>query len=205
MNSVDITGKKFGHLTAIRVNHISKGRHEHWLFRCDCGKEKVISKYSVVSGKQTSCGCQREKHGCCNERIYSIWHTMKQRCQNKNNTNYERYGWRGIKVCDEWESFEPFRDWAFSNGYNDTLTIDRIDNNGNYCPENCRWATRYEQDRNKRSSKFVQIGNETKCICDWAKHFCIGSNTVYDRIKRGWSIEKALTTPPDKRFANKVA
>ena len=205
MTKIDITGKRYGHLTAIRYDHTTKSRHEYWLFKCDCGKEKVIEKYSVTSGVQKYCGCQKwkQKHGKSHERIYSIWHCMIQRCENKHNTGYKNYGGRGINVCKEWKDFRNFYNWSISSGYSNGLTIDRIDVNGNYCPENCKWATIHEQTRNKRTNTLITIGKETKCLCDWAKHYCIRVNTVCDRIKRGWSIENALTIKPDKRFANK--
>ena len=129
-------------------------------------------------------------------RLYRIWKNMRNRCSNENIPNYERYGGRGITVCEEWQRFEPFYEWAMANGYGDDLSIDRIDNDGNYEPSNCQWANRTEQARNRRSNEFITYNGTTKHISDWDKD--IGaqkSGRVRARINAGWSIEAAVTTP----------
>lgn len=171
MRALDLAGRKFGRLTAIEKVGKQNG-HITWRCKCDCGNEAVVQGTALKNGYTQSCGClwkeavseyrhgdRRRKavgkahttHGMSNKRIYRIWQAMRNRCGNPNKPDYKYYGGRGISVCEEWKnSFEPFYKWAMSNGYNDTLTIDRIDVNGNYEPNNCRWVTMAEQNKNKR-------------------------------------------------------
>ena len=145
------------------------------------------------------------KHGLRNTRLFSIWANIKTRCTNSNSTFYNRYGGRGITICDEWkDNFKAFYDWAMANGYQDNLTIDRIDNNGNYEPNNCRWVTVKDQARNKTNNHLYTINNETKALSVWCEQFNINYKTVRDRLKRGWNIKKALSCPVDIRFRRKV-
>lgn len=193
---IDITGKRFGNLTAIRFDHKRKqncGSYTtYWLFRCDCGKEKVIQKKNVVKGRIVSCGCQqhRLKHGMCYTRLHHIWHGIKQRCLNKKNSRYYRYGALGIKICDEWKNdFVSFYNWAVENGYTDKLSIDRLDNKGDYCPENCRWTTQHEQLRNYSKNRMITYNGETLCLTDMAKKYGVPFFTAYSRLRRGKSLD----------------
>ena len=164
-SDADISGKKFGRLTAIQPScKKTKSHDKYWEFRCDCGKKMTAFKGSVITGNTKSCGClQREagkrqgkknmKHGMNPPRLYHIWNNMKQRCFSVNHDAYKDYGMRGISVCDEWRNdFGAFREWAFANGYANTLTIDRIDVNGNYEPSNCRWIDISGQMQNQRKT-----------------------------------------------------
>lgn len=139
-------------------------------------------------------------HGKRKTRIYSIWTDMKTRCNNPNRPKYARYGGRGIKLCDEWNNdFQAFYDWAMDNGYSDTLTIDRIDNNGNYCPENCRWITMAEQAANKSTIHYITHNGETLSMAEWARQTGIPRQVLKDRICRyGWEPDRALKVPVRK-------
>lgn len=136
-------------------------------------------------------------HGGKGSRLYSIWRAMKTRCYNPNSKAYPRYGGRGITVCDEWlDSFEAFRDWALANGYRDDLTIDRVDSNGPYAPENCRWATYKEQANNTRRNRIITVNGERLTIAAASEKFNLNPFLLYDRISRlGWSAERAIFTP----------
>lgn len=140
-----------------------------------------------------------------NTRLYSIYNNMKTRCYNAKSQFYYRYGGRGITICEEWKNdFQVFYEWAMINGYSDGLTIDRIDNNGNYEPDNCRWVDKRTQAVNKCTNHLVTIEGVTKSLKEWSEIFCINYQTVQDRLKRGWSEEKALKSPVQTKFRRKV-
>lgn len=191
-----------------------------WLCRCDCGAEKEILGRSLKRGATKSCGCLNSevarkkmkklstKHGFTSngetERLYLVWTHMRNRCTNPKATNYKNYGGRGIKVCKEWDSYPTFREWAVSNGYDENskdwnCTLDRIDVNGDYCPENCRWATMKEQGNNRRTNRLITFGGRTQTMQQWADELGVRKTLIYKRLKCGWSVEKALTTPVDER------
>jgi len=152
---LELVGQKFGRLRVLKFSYVNKGRQSCWLCKCDCGNEKVIIGSRLKGRRVISCGCyMREttgrlnyKHGDSSTRLYNIWRGMRNRC---NNEGYKNYGGRGIKVCEEWKEYILFRDWALENGYQDRLSIDRLDNDGNYEPGNCRWADRKTQNGNQR-------------------------------------------------------
>lgn len=134
-------------------------------------------------------------HGMAGSRLYNVWQKMKSRCFNTRASNYKHYGGRGITVCEEWaQSFEAFRDWALANGYRDDLTIDREDNDGPYCPENCRWATMKQQSNNRRSNRGITFNGKTQTTRQWADELGIPYEVLRNRISHGWSVEQALTT-----------
>ena len=216
MSSVkDKTGMRFGRLTVISRagDRFANGKRLiMWLCKCDCGNYKVIRSGNLKKGSSTrSCGCYKREclekrkvsyvHGMSKTRIYREWQGMKCRCYTKSNTSYKNYGGRGIEVCEDWlNDFAAFYEWAISNGYSDDLTLDRIDVNGNYEPDNCRWVSMIIQDNNKRNNVHLENNGEKHTIAEWSR--IIGSkdrHCVSDRLKRGWSVEKAVTTPVRKK------
>ena len=152
---IDITGNRYGKLVVIKraENRVQPNGNvvAQWLCRCDCGNKKVIASAGLRYGKVKSCGCLWKKHGYSGERLYHIWVNMKQRCYNQHSKDYKNYGLLNVRVCDEWlHDYLLFRKWAYSHGYEDDLTIDRINVYGNYEPDNCRWITNAEQQKNRR-------------------------------------------------------
>lgn len=134
-------------------------------------------------------------------RLYHIWEKMKTRCYNRNSCNYHSYGGRGIKVCDEWvHNFSAFQEWALSHGYNDTLQIDRIDNDGDYEPSNCRWVTHKKNNNNRSNCVYIDYQGQTHTLKEWAEIYNIDYTTLWGRLKRGWSFEKAISTLPDPKY-----
>lgn len=200
----DLTNLRFGRLTVIKDVGRSKDRQILWLCKCDCGNEKIVRAGNLKNGHIRSCGCLQQEsrkihsvtHGLSKTRIYKIYLGMKKRCYNKNYIQFDLYGGRGITICNEWLSdFINFYEWSMNNGYNDTLSIDRIDYNGNYCPENCRWATTKEQNLNTRKNRFITFNNETHTLKEWAEICHLSYRALQHRLDRKWSIERALTTP----------
>ncbi len=199
---IDLTGQRFGRLTVIKRTENNKRRKVQWLCQCECGTIKKVSGVCLRRGETISCGCyQRERavecqttHGLRYTRLYNIWSHINTRCYNENYKQYKDYGGRGIK--NEFKEFKSFAAWAKKAEYKNDLTIDRINNNGNYSKDNCRWITRAEQNRNKRTNVFITHPRtgEKLCITDWSKKIGGSAPLIYDRIKRGWTIEKAITT-----------
>ena len=145
------------------------------------------------------------KDGRSNSRLYSIYRGMLTRCYNVESPQYQRYGKRGISICDEWKNdFQAFQNWSMAHGYAEDLTIDRINNDGNYEPDNCRWVTRKIQSNNTSRCHYITIDGETKSLRDWCDHYAINYNLVRDRLNRNWNPEDAFVVPPDVRFRKKV-
>lgn len=195
----DLTGQKFGMLTAIkRVEDkvSSTGKHYvMWLCKCDCGNDKVVARSALTKGETRSCGCIKgENHGMSNSKIYDVWIDMKKRCYDPQRDDYKNYGGRGVEICNEWKnSFTTFYNWALTSGYDDALTIERIDVNGNYEPSNCTWATRKEQANNKRNNHFLTFDGKTQTVAQWSNELGINENTIFNRINRGLTDEEVLT------------
>lgn len=206
----DLTGQRFGRLTVIKRYGKNGNGSATWTCLCDCGNTKVVSGHDLVEGHTISCGCSRRdprKHGMAKTRLYRIWSHMKNRCQNPNNHAYSNYGGRGIEVCKEWsDSFVCFKEWADSHGYEEELTIERVDIDKGYCPDNCTWITKSKQAQNRRRCIFVTIDGKTLNLQQWCNELGIDYKLVHNRIhKLGWEPVKALTTPVDKSKRNKKA
>ena len=202
---IDMTGERYGRLVVLRRadDYIvpKTGKHQTmWECVCDCGRNVVTARTPLVSGAVISCGCAgREnrmraivKHGGTGSRLYNIWLDMRHRCTIPGSTRYDNYGGRGINVCEEWNDFATFRFWAESSGYNDTLSIDRVDVNGDYCPENCRWTDILSQNNNTTRNVKIALGGEEMTIGQWARRLGISYNTMYGRIKLGWPEDRLL-------------
>ena len=207
MKAHNLLGKKFGKLTVISRDFSKKGR-AHWFCKCDCGKTKKnsVNSYDLIKGKVSSCNClykevskeANTKHGLSNHRLHRIWCTMRRRCYSPKMNEYENYGGRGIIVCDKWQGtngFINFYNWAITNGYSPNLTIDRIDNDGNYCPENCRWSTQKEQQNNKSSNRIVQYQNRFYTVSQLATKLDIPYATLLWRINNNWREEDLKMKP----------
>ena len=197
------SGMKFNRWTAIKkVKNTNKNRRgKMWLFRCDCGTEKEIIAYEVKSGRTKSCGClQREiartqhnnrTHGESNTRLYKIWKGMLSRCKGVHHSS-KHYHDRGISICEEWNDYITFRNWALQNGYEEHLTIDRINVNGNYEPSNCRWTTLKEQANNRTNNHFLTVNNETHTISEWSTIKNIPRTTIYSKLRHNVPINQIL-------------
>lgn len=200
----DITGQKFGKLTAIKlVAH----KPVRWECMCDCGKLHIASTSNLITGQVKSCGCNNKvgnpKHNQCYTRVYRIYAKLKRRCYVKDDIAYPRYGGRGIIMCDEWkESFQNFADWAYSHGYDDSLSLDRIDNNGIYEPSNCRWADNFQQANNKRNNNVYTYNGKTQTLAEWCRELDLAYGTIWYRLRIGWSFEKAISVPVNYRRIN---
>lgn len=191
----DMSGKRFGEWTVIDYAGNSK-----WNCVCSCGTRKTVRTNELKNGRSKSCGClARKKHDLNYTRLYKTWQNMKERCGNPNCKCYENYGGRGITICNEWRnSFRSFYEWAIANGYAEELSIDRIDVNGNYEPSNCRWATSEEQANNTRRNHYITYLGRTITLMQAAREYNIPMDTLKGRLYRGWSVEKALSTPVRK-------
>lgn len=204
MGLIDLSGQHFGRLTVLHRDGFSYKNGAKWICECSCGKITSVYSVHLRKGMTKSCGClgkenrikNRTSHGMTNTRIFHIWQHIHAKCENPNNDKYHYYGNRGICVCSEWKKFEPFYKWAIENGYNDSLTIDRINVNGNYEPNNCRWVDMIVQSNNKRNNHCLTFNGETHTIAEWCRITGLKYATLLKRINDlHWNIEKALTEP----------
>jgi len=200
-NKNDLVGCKFGRLTVLRDSGSRKEEQVCWECSCECGKLVTVRAYSLKSGDTTSCGCfhieqviaKKTTHGMSSSRIYSIWVNMINRCYRPNTVNYDNYGGRGITVCDAWNTFDGF--YADMGDPPSAHSLDRIDSNGNYTKENCRWATNLQQANNARTNRVLTFNGMSKTMSEWERYLGFSTGLVRHRLNRGWNVEKSLTTP----------
>lgn len=201
--AVELAGMKFGALTVIERSGADSRGNIMWACECECGRETVARGGHLRSGNTSSCGCRRRSNtaGANGPHLYRVWNAMVRRCHNPNATDYAYYGARGIEVCLEWrESFDAFyRDMVPT--YRERLTLDRIDVNGPYSLDNCRWATRTEQARNTRRNRLLTFRGQTKSLAEWCELLELNYATVRSRLVQGWSVERAFTVPVRSRPA----
>lgn len=205
---IDITGNRFGRLIVLEYA-FTKKKTAYWNCKCDCGRTCVVSTQCLRGGHTRSCGCfhkdqlverQRKYNVTAPRVLYYRWCNMISRCENPSDSGYCNYGGRGIAVCDEWHDYNVFATWALLNGFATGLSIDRINNDGNYSPDNCRWATRKEQENNKRSNRRVEMDGETKTLSQWCEIYNINNITVQSRLRYGWTIEDAIKRPVNHKY-----
>lgn len=206
----DLVGQRFGRLTVEKYIY-TKNSRAYWLCLCDCGKYVEVPTYSLRSGNTKSCGCfhfdknhesRPESHTYAGDytskhrpRLYWVWFNMIRRCEDPKAPDYYRYGELGISVCDEWHDLHRFIEWANKSGWKEGLTLDRVDNSGNYCPENCRWADRITQCNNKRTNRRIEYDGSTWTVTELSRMSGISSSVLYYRLNHGWSVEDAISKP----------
>lgn len=201
----DMIGNKYGRLLVLLEESGQAGEKKKYVCECECGNKVMVFKENLLSGHTRSCGCLKEEiikagahtiHGLSRTRLYRIWKDMRRRCNNPSRINYHRYGGRGIKVCDDWnKDFICFYRWAIDNGYDDTLSIDRIDNDSGYFPENCRWVSNTQQANNRRSNRLLECNGEIHTISEWALETGLKQSVIESRLNLGWDVKRILNTP----------
>ncbi len=213
-NVKDISGQQINGWYVLREYGRNKSGGATFLCRCDCGNVRVVDGRSIRNGASKNCGCKRNtdsvermrsiatKHGGKKERLYGVWRGMIDRCNNPKSPFYYRYGGRGISVCDKWQySYKSFREWAYASGYNEKAqkwecTIDRVNNNAGYSPDNCIWRTLKQQCNNRSSNHFVEYNGESHTLTEWSELTGIKKDTLRRRIfVYNWTVERALTEP----------
>lgn len=209
----DISGLTFNSLTVVEYRGIDKSRSSMWLCRCSCGNEIVTRASSLKNENTKSCGCLRKKmamiasttHGLSSgrkrkSRLYRAWTNMKSRCNNDKTPKFKNHGGRGISVCDQWKDYINFHLWATENGYKDNLSLERIDNDKGYSPENCKWATCSEQNINKRTNRIVTVDGISRTVKEWSIVTGAKQPTLHARLNDyGWGDEKTIKTPVRSR------
>ena len=202
---IDLTGKRFGRLTVVKKSNVPKGKGAKWDCICECGNMVIVKTGALNYGSTKSCGCLQKDivrktgynnkvHGKSDSRLHIIWMQMRSRCESSKNNAYKYYGIRGIRVCEEWNDYITFENWALNNGYKKHLTIDRIDNDGNYEPSNCRWVTMQTQANNRRSTILITFNRKTQSLKQWSDEIGIKHGTLLNRYHRGYAIKKLLST-----------
>jgi len=201
--SPDATGKRFGRLVAMHRVESSKDGHARWLCKCDCGKESIVMLSSMVSGNTQSCGCALTealtKHNQSKTNFYKVWLSMKTRCNNPKSNRFAYYGGKGIKYDPLWESFEGFYK-DMHEGYQDGLTLDRLDSSKDYSKDNCRWVGYVTQNNNKSDNIELKYGGRVYTPAEASVKFSIPRGLIYHRKQRGWSDEKIVETPPQHKY-----
>lgn len=209
-NKEDLRGRRFGRLTVIDASPRKDGHSSWWVCQCDCGNIKEVSRSCLIRGASKSCGCLKHeravahgkqmmsKHGWYGTRVYSVWKRIIDRCENPSVPQYKNYGGRGIRMCDEWRNNpKAFCEWAIAHGYAEGLSLDRIDVNGDYEPNNCRWITMGKQQTNKRNNVTITFNGKTQCVAEWARELGLTQHRLYQRVKAGW------TNPQEILFGRK--
>ena len=202
---IDRTGMRYGNLVVKKCSHAQyrsprQGSYQFWLCKCDCGNSKIVLANNLVKGNTKSCGCKSSRssfghrittHGMSGTKTYKSWQAMKDRCYSASHIEYKRYGAVGIKVCKRWlDSFENFlQDMGERPG---GMSLERKDSTKNYSPSNCKWADAYEQANNRRSNRMISCNGLTKTLAQWSRQIDVDATTISMRIKRGWSVERAL-------------
>jgi hypothetical protein len=211
-NSASLVGIQFGRLKVTKKLD-SRNYHMHWLCECKCGNTTEVSTGNLKSRHTLSCGCLQKDHAAISKtkhglyfdehgkrtKLYRVWGGMKERCFDFSNKAFSDYGGRGIKVCSEWLDYETFHAWAMAKGYKEGVSIERINNDGNYEPSNCKWIESSKQASNRRNNHYLTFNGQTKTITVWANELGIYPKNLLNRITRGWSVERALTTPDNTR------
>lgn len=206
-----LEGQKFGRWLVLERSHANSHYSYFWSCVCDCGTRRNVLQKSLLSGLSRSCGCLKrevasetsKKHGLSNTKEYKIWAGIKDRCHNPDTPSYKNYGARNIRVCQRWlDSFEDFME-DMGERPSPLHTVDRINNNEGYFPSNCRWATRKQQQRNSRQNRLLTYMGKTLCVAEWSEVIGIEDKVLRSRIERGWSVEKALTTPVNLNLSSK--
>lgn len=217
LETPDYIGQRFGRLVVIGEGEKIRDSNGHkrgtFVCQCDCGNTITVNRRYIVRGQKKSCGCInreiRERQARLKEwrtkyvkpeykKLRECWQKIKQRCYNSNERNYKYYGGRGIKMCPEWieeKGMYVFCEWALNNGYQDNLSIDRIDVDGDYTPENCRWIPLAEQQRNKSTTRYIEYKGETRCMAEWAEILNVDYDLLCARLSNGWTMEEAVTIP----------
>lgn len=216
---MNLSGHRYGMLAVESFHGWTKSRNAIWRCICDCGNTAMVAAGDLRKKRKNgrhgtmSCGCLRKtapakankRHGMFGTRLYNIWGGMIARCGNDNHRSAHNYKHRGISVCEEWRCFEPFMNWALTNGYQDDLTIERTDNNRGYSPGNCKFITMFDQQSNKRSNVALEAEGRVQTKAQWCKELKIDRGTLDSRLKSGWSIQDALFKPVKKRSPEATA